>query len=72
MPVARSIFVPTTLSHLALIRRTQSLTPQSFRTFVPSTDSFLTLQEVTSNDAHIKAPPPQFSDALFSPTIIEV
>ena len=65
MPAARSIFVHTTPSHLALIRRTKSLTPQSFRTFVSSTDSFLTIQEVASNDAHIKAPPPQFLDAHF-------
>ena len=64
-PPARSIFVPTTPSHRALIGRSQSLTPQSLRSFVPSTASFVTLQ-VASNDAHIIAPPPQFSDALFS------
>ena len=60
---ARSVFVPKTPSHPALIFRTQSLTQQSFRTFVPLTASFLTLQ-VASNDAHIIAPPPQFSDAF--------
>ena len=64
-PPARSIFVPATPSHRALNGRTQSLTPQSFRSFVPSIASFVTLQ-LASNDAHIIAPPPQFSDALFS------
>ena len=37
---ARSIFVPTTPSHSAPIGRTQSLTPEPFRTFVPSTGLF--------------------------------
>ena len=66
MPVARSIFIPTTPFHPAHIGRAQSLIPQSFRTFVPSTVSSVTLQ-VASNDAHIIPPPPQFSEALFSP-----
>ena len=64
MPAARSIFVPKTPSHPALICRSQSLNQQSFRTFMPWTASFLTLQ--VANDAHIIAPPSQFSDALFS------
>ena len=65
MPVARFIFAPTTPCHPAHIGHTQSLTPQSFRTFMPSTTSFVMLQ-VASNDAHIIPPPPQFADALFS------
>ena len=71
MPVGRSSFVPTTPCHPAHIGHTQSLTLQSFRTFMPSTASFVTLQ-VASNDAHTVPPPPQFAEALFShilPTI---
>ena len=64
MPVAWSIFAPTTPCHPAHIGHPQSLTPQSFRTFVPPTASFVMLQ-VASNDAHIIPPPPQFADALF-------
>ena len=63
MPVAQSIFLPTTPSHPGHIGHTQSLTPQSFRTFVPSTASFVTLQ-VASNEVHIIPPPPQFSDSF--------
>ena len=59
MPVARSIFVPTTPSHPAPIGRTQPLTPQSFRNFEPSIALFLMLQ-MASNDAVIIPPPPQF------------
>ena len=69
MPNARSIYVPTTPCHPAHIGHTQSLTPQSFRTFVPLTASFVTLQ-VASNDAHIFRPP-QFADALFSHIIAD-
>ena len=50
MPAARSIFVPKTPSHPALICRTQSLTQQLFRTFVPLTASFLTLQMASVHD----------------------
>ena len=69
--VARSIFVPTTPCHPAHIGHTQSLTSQSFRTFVPSTASFVTLQ-VASNNAHII---PQFLEHYFRtflPTSSEV
>ena len=56
MPLAHSNFVLTTPTHPAPIGRIQSLTPQSFGTFVPSTASFLTIQ-AASNDAPIIPPP---------------